>query len=225
MQVMDMQFQVDLGFLDEELDLENVNVDEFVEDLLRFDVVYCSNAEPDIRVIEVKNEEGLTDLVSELFGDGDFVTQIVIPNKCEDLFCTHLRIIACEYHKKSPVNYKLSDFLRKAKNNTLSSRCTKALVVGMTSAMAGYTSVPAQFKTTSIPVLVETAPIEMQSSEMLSLLKIPCESILRRLPDEVQWEVLKYCQHPVARIMRDELDRVSRLWDWYFNALFDAFVL
>jgi hypothetical protein len=214
----------DLSFLDDEIDFGTVDVERFMNELLRFDVVFCSNDEPDIRVIQVLNEEDLMRLMGDLFGNGDHVTQIVIPNTCEDLFCTHLRIIACDYHKKSPVNYKLNDFLRKAKGNYLSSRCSKALIVGMTNPMSGFVSVPAKFVTTTISNLIDNEPIEMQSSEMLGLMNIPGTSIMRQLPDEMQWHVFKYCQHPVASIMRAELDRVSNLWDWYFNVLFDAFI-
>jgi len=216
---------MDLSFLDGESGGDEMAT--FVESLSSIVVVYFKNSDPDMRVLEVKDQEGLDSLINSIFSGCGNMVQIVVPNSHLSVErCGFFRLVMSEYTPKSPVNFKLETFMKMAGISNISVRCEQALVIGMDQDTKTCLSVPSVFRLTSIEHLQLLGDIDitcLQSAHVAShrgcrnLMDIPGIPLPRFFPDEIAWNILKYCEHPAAAIMKSYWKELDRFWDLHFQ--------
>jgi hypothetical protein len=219
----------DWSFLDT---IDDTAIVQYTETLFKFRVVVFWNEYIDVKMVELANEKEILDYVNSFFQEPTMVTQMILPNPkyytngksdSDETICSHFRLIAENYHSKSSTNYKLESFFIQSGIRGVSSRCTKAMIIGMAGSMdATYVSVPSQFWCVSLPVVETTIP-EKDTVELCGIpgMRLPALYI----PTELEWSILKYCQHPTATIMKDEIDRINRYWSDHFEWMFICYSL
>jgi hypothetical protein len=208
---------------------------QFVEDLCTFKIVVFWNDDVDVRIIEMRSEQEIFDFVNSFFQEPHRVTQLILPNPSfrhdpdndltKDYLCTHFRLIAENYNSSSPINYKLRNFFFKSGLEGVFSKCGKAVIIGMTGSYgSGYISVPSQFLSISIPE-VETIDVNsMREAETEELCGIPGIVLpTKMLPMDIQNRILSYCQSPCAGVIRNECDRVNRIFMEEYSEIFYIF--
>lgn len=217
-------------------DLERLVRD--TDELTSFDVVLMANDDPDIRVINLKYDSQVAELVQrELGGPGGVMQTIINNNSFESRHtCPFFRIF---YQNASPLtneNLKLKAFLDRVGMNTISSRCTKALVVGMAALqhLESAISMPSCFTTTQLELVdfpVVTEELDMACLAVCAEKFVPEEghtlcdvagvSLPCHLPDHVQSLILSFLREPTAELIQRQLDHLCDRWD---NLLFRMFL-
>ena len=192
-----------------------------VDDLSKFRVVVFSNQYVDVKMVELANEQEIFDYVNSFFQEPLLVTQMIIPNPKSNPSmtpCSHFRLIAEDFHSKSSTNYKLESFFNQAGITGVHSRCSRAMVIGMAGNMSSVmVSVPSQFWSVSLPEVKMCIP----SADTTEVCDIPGMCLpINYLPSELHWQILKYCQHPCASILREDIDRINEYWSNHFDWMF-----
>lgn len=220
----DLDFDIDLSFLDSELGIDKLST---------FHAIFLSNSDVDMRVLELKDGTDIMNVVASEFSKPNNITQVILPNGNLDEQCPYFRIIMQDYNISSVVNYKLETFMRAAGILGIHARCTIALVVGLAS--NGMTSpmidIPSSYRLCHIEPLNIMAPIDMtcMSTEVsrvqgsTKLMDIPGMRLPYYIPQDLHWHIFKYLRHPCAVIIQSEFDfwtRFMAYWDMRFQQLF-----
>lgn len=203
--------------------IKDKGMEAFLDDLMAIRALYMENNDPDVRVFEFVDEKDILSYVESTFSDGKAVTQMIVPNvkRDEGDLCTHFRIIAENYHYKSPTNYKLDQFLRGVGLSGTASRCTRALVIGLMCPLGSAScNVPAKFEPISVQDISMFEPVEIYTSDLDNILGIPGMFLPVYLPTDVQSLILQYCRSPTADLIVDEFRRIRTYWDEHFEGLF-----
>lgn len=201
------------------------HVAKFVDGLFAFNVLIFENRLPDIQVLELNSDKAIVELIKSEFGLN--VVQTIVPNMDEDtkLFCPYFRVIFNSFGTAA-INFKLQTFFQKIRLNAMNPRCSKALVVGLSTMEHGAEStlsVPYRFCTTSIEAielvdkqldfacLKPCAP--MSKDPGMTLCDIAGVSLPYHIPWEVQCKILSYMRSPTAEIVQTKLDDLCHQWD------------
>lgn len=216
---MALDYDIDLSFIDD----FDTSIDTFVERLFHIRVIACDNNLPDIQVFEVEGDDGVAKCIDEYFSKSSNITQLIVPNGKPDTWdidlVTHFRIVCSEFHSKSPTNYKLDSFLKAAGITGVNSRCRLAMIIAMSGSSNGKNvNIPSKFLTVSLGELEMFSPIEITGSDVCH---IPGMVLPRFVPLEIQWHILKYCQHPCATLLKNEMERINKFWDLHFENIFE----
>ncbi len=208
----------DWGLIDNDLE-------KFVAEIYGYRAFVFWNEYVDVKEIDLHGEEHSNDYINGFFRIPSQVTQMIIPNPKfnvadGDVVCSHFRLIAEDYHSKSPTNYKLETFLFQSGIKGVHSRCTKAMVFGLDGNMNSVVvSIPTRFWAACLPQmsLLDNSQPKEKCSELCGIKGM---SVPRSLPMEIQWNILKFCQHPCATIMQDEMERINMYWAYHFDWMF-----
>lgn len=201
------------------------HVAKFVDGLFSFNVLMLENCQPDIQVIEVGSDKALLELIHKEFGVS--AVQSILPNMDEStkIFCPYFRVITSDFGQ-APINFKLQTFLNKIKLKAMNARCSKALVVGLSTMDAGSNatlSVPYDFCTTTIDnigffekqldftCLKPCAPLMREPGT--TLCDIAGVSLPYHVPWEIQCKILSYMRSPTADLIHSKLDELCLDWD------------
>jgi hypothetical protein len=201
---------IDLTFLD---DFDN-SISDFVSRLFHCRVLVLDNDLPDVCVLELDGADGVDKYIAENFQPSESVTHLIIPNhrRLTHDICTHFRLILLDHNHRSAVNYKLDLFLKNVGHRNMSSRCRLAMVVAMMGSTSGvFINVPLEHCTRALQdfslVDVKNGPVDYCHS--------PGIVLPYRLPDELKWKILGYCQSPTAAIIQQEMDRINSFWTYW----------
>ena len=172
------------------------------------------------------SENNANDYVNFFFRSPSHVTQLIIPNPRfnvanGDVVCSHFRLITEDYHSKSPTNYKLETFLHQAGVRGIHSRCTKAMVFGLDGNMNSIVvSIPTRFWTATLPEMKLVDPPQFPEEKCSDLCGIKGMCVPLSLPMELHWNILKYCQHPCAIMIQEEVNKINEYWAYHFDWMF-----
>lgn len=201
------------------------NIADFVDSLFSFNVLVFENRQPDVQVLELRSEEAILELIRSEFGPS--AVQSIVPNMdpATRPFCPYFRLIANDFGS-APTNFKLQTFLGKIKLKAMNPRCSKAVVVGLTTMdqISDVTvSVPYAFCTTSIDniefvdkqldfaCLKPCAPFGHHDG--MTLCDIAGVFLPFHLPWDIQAKILTYLRSPTAELIQAKLDDLCHLWD------------
>lgn len=208
----------DWGLLDD--------VAKFTNEVAGFRAFVFCNEYLDVKELDMHDEGNANDCVNLFFRNPSQVTQLIIPNPYfdvhgGDVVCSHFRLITEDYHSKSPTNYKLETFLHQAGIRGIHSRCTKAMVFGLDGNMNSIVvSIPTRFWAATLPVMSLLQPLKTSEEKCSEICGIQGMLIPFSLPPELDWNILKYCQHPCATAIQEEMDRINDYWDYHFDWMF-----
>lgn len=107
-----------------------MEVDDFVDQLFSYSLLFFSNEEFDMRVFEATDAGGIRKVVEEVFPDPAGVVTVVLKNGKDDRRCPFFRVLVDGYSARVPSNFKLETFFRSVGIKGVSSRCTRAMVMG-----------------------------------------------------------------------------------------------
>lgn len=231
---MSEDLDLDLSFLDTtdpKTSSGDYSINCFVERLFRVRLIACNNDDPDISIFEVEGDDGVEKCISRYFQDASTITQLIVPNgktyASDYNLVTHFRIVCSEYHSKSPTNYKLEMFLRASGITGVSPRCKAAMIIGLMGSSGGnHVNVPTQYETLSLYDLSMYSPIDVYSSDVKPTLNNLCDvsgmAVPYYVPINCQWHILKYCRHPCAQLIHDEMMWINLYWDQHFGSIFST---
>lgn len=202
------------------------HVDTFVSRLTNYNVLVMDNNEPDVQNIEIQHDVELSMLIQSQFGVDPF--QSIVTNmdvETKDV-CPYFRVVMDGFGGSSTINFKLRAFFQKIGIPAMNARCKRAMVIGL-HAMNQLDSpmfIPSWFVTTTIePLSVWIGDIDMAclntfgdkliKPEPTSISKIAGMVIPYYVPEEVQWNILSYCQSPTAAIIEQQIDKICIAWD------------
>jgi hypothetical protein len=201
----------------------DMNVDE----LFNFNVLFFENDLPDMRVIEMRYDIEIANLIETEIGSNAVQTIMSNQDRNTKDRCPYFRVVATPPSEGIAKNYKFEAFLRKiGQGNLITPRCAKVLVVGLHALnhLDSAISVPLSFCTTTIDNfaidilgVVDMACVKplgkfnIQSTE--DLVKISGMRLPVHLPDNVQWKILSYCEAPSAALIKDAMQSICDKWD------------
>jgi hypothetical protein len=201
------------------------DVTEFVESLWNFNVLYMANDLPDISVVECSYDYQISMLADQVFGRDTYV-QTIVNNMCPETNkrCPYFRILMTGFSLKSAINYKLQAFYSRIRMGSLNARCSRAIVVGLSTltSLEEPLSIPFCFTTTTIDPLQFTGDIDLACTKVLAQSKYPEGFTLNEIaglcvpyyvPENVQSLILSYCREPCAQLIVDQIDKVLEKWD------------
>jgi len=204
-----------------------------VDTLFSFNVIVFANNEPDIQVFELHHDYEVGPFLYDHLGDG--YIQTIINNLDPDTraFCPFFRVCMSDFGGTTSTNYKLKSFYNQIGMSTLDNRCSKAVVVGLSTLhhMESPLSVPYSFCTTKIdpiylhyeqnldlsclqPCVSEQKPVGATLCDIAGLC-LPCH-----IPDEVHFHILKYLTSPTADIIKNAKSHVGYCWNVNLYTMF-----
>ena len=192
-----------------------------VESLTSFNILIFSNLDPDVRSMVLKDTSDLQKCISFIFPNSKNVSQMILPNPDQNGMCTHFMVMADQFHIKSPTNFRLETFLKGVGLHSVQARCLRALVVGMCGGIGdNYVTIPDSYLFLHPRTYDPLSPIDVYCSDINQICGIQGTFLPYQLPDELQWNILKYMRHPCAEIISSEMKRINDYWDLHFNSLF-----
>lgn len=212
------ELDIDLSFLD---DFDS-SIADFVSRLFHCRVLILDNDLPDVCVLELDGADGVEAYIADNFQPSESVTHMIIPNhrRLTSDICTHFRIILLDHHHRSPVNYKLDLFLKNVGHKNMSTRCKVAMVVALMGSTSGvFINVPLQHCNVLPPALQDMSVVDAMNGPV-DYMHAPGIVLPYRLPNELKWKILGYCQSPTAAIIRAEFDRINAFWTYWDTHLF-----
>lgn len=218
--------------LTEDMDM-NQDMGKFVDSLFNFNILYMANDQPDVSVLECEHDYQVPLLCDQLFGSGKMYQQLIVNNMCPETNgrCPFFRVMMTDFDPSTPINYKLQSFFNRIRMSSLSSRCSKAIVVGLSTLMQidHALSIPFCFRTTEIEPLIFSGEIDLACTKITSANAYPegytladiaglCLPI--HLPVDVQNMILRYCREPTAQLIVDQMDLLRERWDAVLHPMF-----
>lgn len=203
------------------------DVEEFCRSLSNYNILIMDNNDPDVRVVEVNNDLGVSQVIQREFGDLP-VVQSIITNMDYD---TRVRVpyfrvaFAVQPGPDPPViNFKLQSFYRKIGMSLLNARCGKTVVVGLHAVddLESPLSIPFAFCNTSIDPLEFTCDHEVDMACLkpcapcapgTTLCDIAGLCLPVYVPPEVQMKILLYLENPTASLIKKRIDDLCIQWD------------
>jgi hypothetical protein len=225
---------LDLTMLEESSTFDLNHFGERPEDLFSFTAILICNDEPDIQCMEYFSDTELAMFIQSEF-DSDAI-QTIVKNNHEDskALCPYFRIVMEKYSVEAPINFKLHSMFIKMGIQSISPRCVKALVAGLTSFthLESPINVPYCFMSTNLDPLdfvLEREELDLVclkpcaeklNPESTDLCDIAGMTLPYRLPWEVQVNILRYLRHPVADMVLHKIDSLCLLWDLFLHPMF-----
>lgn len=209
------------------------DLERLVNSLFSFTVLYMANDQPDISVLECEHDYQVHLLCQELFGKDKIYQQLIVNNMCPETNgrCPFFRVMMTDFDTSTPINYKLQTFFNRIRMPSLSSRCLKAIVVGLSnlSNIDHALSIPFCFRTTDIEPLLLSGEIDLACTKVtgvgahppgFTLADIAGLSLPVHVPPEVQSCILSYCREPTAQLIVDQMDLLLERWDAILHPMF-----
>lgn len=228
---------MDLDYLDGPKTQDSFDMNHFLEhpeSLFTFNAILIANNMPDIQVLEFNNDTEVSMYIQEHFSRE--AIQTIVKNRHEEsmALCPYFRIIMNHFSDDSAINFKLQEMFKRMGIESISSRCSKAMIVGLTALnhLDSPLSVPYCFMTTNLDpddfVSVE-AEVDMACMNTCSqclnpdatdLCDIAGMTLPYYLPWEVQSRILSYCKSPTASMITAKMDEICFVWDVFLYPMF-----
>lgn len=122
----DVDFELDLGFLDDGGDF-----DKWLSTLTIPRVLVMKNSADDYDYFTAGNYEDVEKVLITVFSRCDVLQLVVQNHHYSKSECPYFRVYLDQYTESSVVNFKLQSFFALTGNGSLSSRCAVAVVVGL----------------------------------------------------------------------------------------------
>lgn len=224
----DSQFDIQMA-LDE--------TSRFMDSLFTFNVLVMDNNEPDIRVVDgLGSDVELWDLVNRELGSGYVQTIVTNNNSNTSARCPFFRVFQSGVTASAPTNFKLQSFYKKIEIPSMSMRCTKAIVVALTSMVSldSPVSFPSCFMTTTMAPSDFMDDIEEVDIACLkpcgehlkldrsatALMDIAGVQIPFFVPWDVQCKIMSFMQSREASMIEDAKNNIMTTYDVYVFAMF-----
>lgn len=216
---MDEEDYFDWSFLD-----RHDGISTFVESLTSFQVLIFSNADVDMRVVELQSYDQIKALIESNFPTTIGITTMTVKNESGDEFCQYFKMFLIDYSPKTVINYKLQTFMRSTGIVGIHSRCTAAVIVGLigNDIDALPVEIPIQYRSIQLDY-IDRSSGHYNILSMDSLCGNQGLSIPSIVPVDVHWNIMKYLRHPCADIISAHRDRVFSwimYWDNHFSNVF-----
>lgn len=221
---------LDLSFLDE-FDFNHFS--ERPEDLFSFNAILICNNQPDIQVMEYTSDTQLALYIQQEFDVN--AVQTIVKNNHEDSErgCPYFRIVMEGYDGSAAINFKLQSMFQRMKIESLSPRCSKAMIIGLTTFthLESPISVPYCFLSTNIdPIdfMLEEPELDMACLQTCQQPVDPkstlCDIAGMPLPYKLPWEcqvhILLYLRNPLAEMICHKIDDLCYTWDIFVHTMF-----
>lgn len=212
--------------------LENFSNFEWLDSFDKFDNVFkihgllLENSRPDYDTVTLddKNpDQDLSDVLVRHFGpDADYI-QVIFKNNhakedCKHI-CPYFRVFMSAINTKTPINYKLENFLKRCNSSWTQVRCEQALIFGLFSPTdtSRFASVPFDFQNYYESLSAATCASSATKTSYISLsgniIKMPCE---------LYWSILRFIIHPCASIIKEYWRLFDTIWDNHFMCIKQA---
>lgn len=227
---------MDMSYLDDETQ-GSFDFNHFTERpdaLFTFNVILVANNEPDIQILEFNCDTEVSIYIQENFKTE--AIQTIVKNKHEEsmAMCPYFRIVMDDYDDESAINFKLHTMFKRMGIQSISPRCSKAMIVGLTALnhLDSPLSVPYCFMTTTVdPSDFISADDEIDvaclkpcaqklNPDATDLCDIAGMTIPYYLPENVQWHILSYCRHPTSSMITDKIEQLCFCWDVFLYPMF-----
>lgn len=209
--------------------IENFDWDMNVDNLFSYNVLIFENANPDIQVLNVSHNTHLASLIQEHFGDEPIQTIVNNMSECSRKRCSYFRIVMTDVGDGISTNFKLKNFYQQIGMTSLSSRCRKAMAIGLHSLqyLDSPISIPMAFCTTTIDPLdfqfdgtVDLACLSPCGNQRADLCDIAGLSIPYFVPWDIQWKIVSYLESPLALLIKEDMGKMYEQWDIPVCAMF-----
>lgn len=204
------------------------NDEEFkwLDDLDMFDNVFkihgllLENVHPDYETVTLDEDhpdQDMLQIIDRHFGVGADYIQVVFKNNNvnQDIqaSCPFFRVFINSINNKTPINYKLENFLKRCKSPWNQVRCEKALVFGLFSAtdMSRFASVPFEFQN-----YFESQSETRQSDDSIKSSTICLSGNKKYLPVDIQRLIMRFIIHPCAQLIKQYWKLFDVVWDLHF---------
>jgi hypothetical protein len=226
---------LDLAYLDDHLESFDLNHwTEHPESIFSITAIQVANDEPDIQVLEFGTDSEIAMYVANHYHSTCLQTIVKNQHVESSVMCPYFRIIMDGFQEDAPTNFKLHNLFQQAGIKSISTRCSKAMIIGLTTLahMESPISVPHCFISTSIDpdtFLLEVEEIDMVclkpcaqslNPEATDLCDIAGMTIPYYVPENVQWLIISYLQHPVALMVEYTMDSICLTWDLFMTRMF-----
>jgi hypothetical protein len=227
---------MDMAYLDDETQ-GSFDLNHFVERpdaLFTFNVILIANNEPDIQILEFNCDTEVSIYIQENFKTE--AIQTIVKNKHEEsmAMCPYFRIVMDDYDDESAINFKLYTMFKRMGIQSISPRCSKAMIVGLTALnhLDSPLSVPYCFMTTTVdPSDFISAEDEIDvaclkpcaqklNPDATDLCDIAGMTIPYYLPQDVQFLILSFCKSPTASLISTKIDNICFAWDVFLYPMF-----
>lgn len=207
--------------------IENDDGLSWLDDLDMFDNVFkihgllLENDHPDYETITLaddKPDEDMLKIIDMHFGVGADYIQVIFKNNIEkqdiQTMCPFFRVFMNTISSKTPINYKLENFLKRCNSPWNQVRCEKALVFGIFSStdMSRFASVPFEFQN-YFESHTEAQQVENSTAS-------PAMSLSGNedcLPDDIKRLILQFIIHPCAQLIKQYWKLFDAMWDLHFT--------
>lgn len=212
--------------IDDDNNLEWLNNLDMFDNVFKIHGLLLENSRPDYETITLddqKPDKDMLEIIERHFGSEAEYIQIIFKNnhdkqECQAC-CPYFRVFMNTVNNKTPINYKLENFLKRCKSPWTQVRCEKALVFGIFSAtdMSRFASVPFEFQNyfESQCGLKLDADTNKTTSFSLSGNK-------PFLPDEIYGMILRFIIHPCAQLIKQYWKSFDAIWDYHFDDMKQA---
>lgn len=210
---------------------------QFVNSLFTFNALIMDNRDPDIGVLEdLTSDTDLWEAVNRELGSE--CVQTIVSNNNPDTKgrCPFFRVFQCNLSASAPTNFKLQSFYKKIGMPALAVRCSKAMVVALSSMNLSESpiSFPSCFTTTTMILsdfLSDEPEIDVAclkpcgkylklDRSTTALMEIAGVRIPYYVPVDVQWRIMSYMQSVEASMIEDAKNAIMTTYDAYVFAMF-----
>lgn len=235
---MDMDLDIDLSFLDDDPEEESsFDFNHFCDrpqDLFTFNCILVCNMDPDIRVLEFSKDSDVALYIKSHFAEN--AIQTIVKNNHEESrgMCPYFRIVMDGFSEDAPINFKLQSMYKRMGIESMSSRCSHAMIIGLTtmSHLESPISVPYCFMTTSldpmdfvceddeIDLVCLSSCSQKLNPQATDLCDIAGMTLPYFLPFECQMNILKYLRSSEADMILLAMDCICLSWDIALHPMF-----
>ena len=204
------------------------------EDIFSFTSILICNKQPDVQMMEYSSDTELALYIQQEFHPEAVQTIVKNQHDASRSMCPYFRIIMDGYSPEAPINFKLHTMFMRMGIISLSPRCSKALIVGLTTFthLESPISVPYCFISTNIDPLdfmvgepeLDMACLKPCAASANNGITNLCEIAGMPLPYYIPWEcqciILSYLRSPLADMIATKIEQLCYIWDIFLFPMF-----
>lgn len=205
---------------DDESNLEWLDNFDMFDNVFKIHGLLLQNNRPDYDTITLDDQHPDEDMLKVLerhFGPSSDYIQVIFKNnhdkqECQSA-CPFFRVFMGTINNKTPINYKLENFLKRCKSPWTQVRCEQALVFGIFSAtdISRFASVPFEFQN-----YFESHSECQDNKNITASSSISVKGNNTQLPSDIHRFILLFVVHPCARLIKEYWKMFDNIWDMRF---------
>lgn len=210
--------------------------EQFVESLFNYNVLVLKNDYPDVRDVMISCDADLWRLVQEELGEACIQAIVENRNKETRVRCPFFRVFQSGVSASCSTNFKLQSFFQMIDAAMMNSRCTGAVVVGLSAmnAMESPISLPYCFTMTTFDPMDFTETVDevdmcclkpvgdelKKNRATTALCDIAGVELPYHVPWDVQTRILSYLRSPTADILTTAKVEIQTVYDFAMYTMF-----